>query len=38
MFLSYFIKSCTAKNKVFKASVTTSFPSIAAEATGTGLA
>lgn len=38
MFLSYLIKSLIAKNKVLKASLTTSTPSIAAAATGTGFA
>ena len=38
IFLSYLIKSLIAKKIVFNASVTTSVPSIAAAATGTGLA
>jgi hypothetical protein len=38
IFLSYLIKSLMAKKIVFKASVTTSVPSIAAAATGTGFA
>jgi len=38
MFLSNFIKSLIARKIVFKASVTTSTPSMAAAATGTGLA
>lgn len=38
IFLSYLIKSLMAKKMVFNASVTTSVPSMAAAATGTGLA
>ena len=38
IFLSYLIKSLMAKKIVFNASVTTSVPSIAAAATGTGFA
>jgi len=38
IFLSYLIKSLMAKKIVFNASVTTSTPSIAAAATGTGFA
>jgi len=37
-FLSFLIKSLMAKKIVFNASVTTSVPSMAAAATGTGLA
>ena len=38
IFLSYLIKSLIAKKMVFNASVTTSVPSMAAAATGTGFA
>ena len=38
IFLSYLIRSWIAKNIVLSASYTTSFPSIAAAATGTGFA
>lgn len=38
IFLSYLIKSLMAKKMVFNASVTTSVPSMAAAATGTGFA
>lgn len=38
MFLSYLIKSWIAKKRVLRASLTTSVPSIAAAATGTGFA